>query len=373
VTEAGTQASNLASPAGAAERIAELDGVRGLAVLMVLAYHGFAYEMARASWTGLARVVVALTNFGWLGVDLFFVLSGFLITGILLRTKRRPRALRNFYGRRALRILPLYYLVLLVVLLSYDDAGAFVGLSALFLANLTPLFGVAMRYGPLWSLAVEEHFYLVWPWLVRATGRRGLALLAGAIVLGEPLLRWWGFVRGWDINYYSWFRFDGLAWGALLAVLFQRGADDRALLGKAGLLAWGGGAVLLAAGAPAGLLTRQTTVGAALVFTIAQLFFTGLLALTLALRGARWASCWRWGWLRRCGDWSYCLYLIHLLLLQAWDGLAQRCGWPIEAVFGRFGRYGLRALVAFPVAFALAALSYRYFEAPLLQWKRRFS
>ena len=152
----------------APERIPELDGLRGLAVLMVMAYHAFAYEMVREQWGGLARALVWVTNLGWLGVDLFFVLSGFLITGVLLRTRQDARYLSNFYWRRALRILPLYFFVLLVIGLFYAHAGQFVLLSALFLVNWASLFGVPLIYGPLWSLAVEEHFYLFWPWVVRA-------------------------------------------------------------------------------------------------------------------------------------------------------------------------------------------------------------
>lgn len=353
-------------------RIAELDGVRGLAVLMVMAYHGFAYEMIFKSWSGVARVVTVLTNFGWLGVDMFFVLSGFLITGILLRTKQQPRALLRFYRRRALRILPLYYAVLLVILLVYDNAGTFVLLSAFFLANVVTLFGVPFIYPPLWSLAVEEHFYLIWPWVVRAVTPAALALIAGAIVIGEPLARAAGAAQGWEVYYFSWFRFDGLAWGALLAIFYQQMQRDREKLGKLAVAGWVSATVLLLAALPFGLLTRQRLVGAALLYTIAQMFFASLMAFVLAARETRWVSVWRWRWLRRCGDWSYCLYLVHLLLLQAWDGLAQRLGWSVEAVFGPFGRYGIRALVVFPLAFLLAALSFRYFESPLLRG-RRFS
>src|SRR5437899_1551206 len=96
-------------------RIGELDGIRGIAVLMVLAFHMFSYSMLHEHWSGFARAIMLATMPGWLGVDLFFVLSGFLITGILLDTRNDDRYLRNFYARRALRILPLYYVVLLII------------------------------------------------------------------------------------------------------------------------------------------------------------------------------------------------------------------------------------------------------------------
>ena len=88
-------------------RVPELDGIRGIAVLLVLALHGFAWSMQEDTWTGFPRAIELLTRPGGLGVDLFFVLSGFLITGILLNSVGKPHYFRNFYGRRALRILPL--------------------------------------------------------------------------------------------------------------------------------------------------------------------------------------------------------------------------------------------------------------------------
>ena len=204
----------------ASERIPELDGLRGLAVLLVMAYHAFAYEMTLEPWHGLGRVLATLTNLGWLGVDLFFVLSGFLITSVLLRTHLNAEGLRSFYWRRALRILPLYFVVLLVIWLSYSGAGSFVLLSAFFLSNFVTLFGVPLIYGPLWSLAVEEHFYLVWPWVMRFVTLPRLAWLAAGIALTQPLARGVGFYYSCDIYYFTWFRLDGLAWGAFFACLF---------------------------------------------------------------------------------------------------------------------------------------------------------
>ena len=90
----------------------ELDSLRGVAILLVLFYHGFGYDYGVQGLSGIARGFVAATLTGWTGVDLFFVLSGFLITGILLDTKLRPDYYRRFYTRRALRILPIYFAVL---------------------------------------------------------------------------------------------------------------------------------------------------------------------------------------------------------------------------------------------------------------------
>ncbi len=348
----------------AVERIPELDGLRGLAVLMVMAYHAFAYEMVREQWEGFARVLVSVTNLGWLGVDLFFVLSGFLITGVLLRTRQDAQYLSNFYWRRALRILPLYFLVLLVIGLCYANAGQFVLLSTFFLANLVSLFGVPLVYGPLWSLAVEEHFYLFWPWVVRAVTPRRLTWLAAGIAFFQPLVRGLGFIAKTDIYYFTWFRLDGLAWGAWLACLFFLSDQPKQVGRNVARWAWGL-AVFLSLGAiPFGLLSRQRLIGAMLLFSVAQLFFLGLLAAALAGQGTVATGILRITWLRQCGVWSYCLYLIHLMLLQAFDWASLQNGWGARSV----SYYFLRASVALPIAFFIAHFSFQYFESPILQW-----
>src|SRR5262249_48499509 len=121
------------------DRIPELDGFRGIAILMVLMFHLFSYTMWVRSWIGLPRLVLYATKTGWEGVDLFFALSGFLITGILLDSRSDPHYFRNFYARRALLIPPLYYAVVLVIWLCYPDSGRYALLSAFYLSNLAPI------------------------------------------------------------------------------------------------------------------------------------------------------------------------------------------------------------------------------------------
>ena len=129
----------------------ELDAIRGIAVVGVLLLHGFSWQYGRLHFGTLARIFLAATQPGWIGVNLFFVLSGFLITGILLDAKGSPHYYRSFYTRRALRILPAYYSLLILLLLLGSSSFEFVGLSFLYLANVTDVFGVACGYGPLWS------------------------------------------------------------------------------------------------------------------------------------------------------------------------------------------------------------------------------
>jgi len=174
----------------------ELDTLRGAAVLLVLFFHGFYFIAGAARFHGPVRWFLLFTNMGWTGVNLFFVLSGFLITGILLDSQSHPEYYRNFYLRRALRILPAYYAVLLVVLAvgrtdltTRHVSWGFFALSLVYLSNVTMLLGVPMQYAVLWSLAVEEHFYLLWPAAVRGFSRRALPWICGCFIAGSAGLR----------------------------------------------------------------------------------------------------------------------------------------------------------------------------------------
>src|SRR5882672_10774091 len=169
-------------------RMPELDTLRGVAVLLVVFFHGFGFEFTTRGLSGVAKLLVAATLPGWAGVNLFFVLSGFLITGILLDSKWRTDYYRRFYYRRALRILPIYYAVLAVLavlprlgLIDRKASWGFLALCCIYLANFTVFFGVPMQYGVLWTLAIEEHFYLLWPALVRMLSRRKVIAAAIAI------------------------------------------------------------------------------------------------------------------------------------------------------------------------------------------------
>jgi peptidoglycan/LPS O-acetylase OafA/YrhL len=351
----------------------ELDGIRGIAVLMVLAMHCFALPMEPERWKGLPRVIELLTLPGGTGVDMFFVLSGFLITGILLDASGKPHYIRNFYGRRALRILPLYYLILLLIFLLYPKSGNFVFLSVFYLSNMVTLFGVAILYAPLWSLSVEEHFYLLWPWVVRRLSPQRLALVAIAIVVAEPIVRGIGFELGLVQSGYSWNRFDGIATGAFLAafVRFEGYTRSRLLRFSAGALA--AGIALVGGGIPLGILTRTRLLGATLQFTFCNLLYVGLIGIVLSGTIPPLTALMRSRPLRWCGDLSYCLYIIHWLILDTWNLLFGKYPLLLLAHFGRFGTLCIRAGIVCAVCFLIAELSHRYFEGPILKFKRVFA
>ena len=128
----------------------ELDVLRGVAVLGVLWFHGFRAEYGELPFRGARRVFILATQPGALGVNLFFVLSGFLITGILLDSRNRSDYYRRFYTRRALRILPAYYALLLLLAILNQASAAFLGLTCIYLSNVVSLFGVSMDHHPLW-------------------------------------------------------------------------------------------------------------------------------------------------------------------------------------------------------------------------------
>jgi peptidoglycan/LPS O-acetylase OafA/YrhL len=189
-------------------RIRQLDGLRGLAVsLVVLNHHN-------------------LLNAGWLGVDLFFVLSGYLITNILRKTKDSPTYWPQFWVKRTTRILPPLLLLLLLTYLFRFSLS--VMQAAAYAATLGDLLAYERKHyellRPLWSLAVEEHFYLLWPLAVRLLSRDKLIALLISLVIAEPIARFVAtyFIPGWEFTYFlTPFRLDGLCLGALLAVLFE--------------------------------------------------------------------------------------------------------------------------------------------------------
>jgi len=208
------------------KKIPQLDAVRGLAVLVVMVHNLDRYPSLHL-WP--------LSNNGWMGVDLFFVLSGFLITGILLDNKQKEGYFRNFYARRCLRIWPLYYSVLffmfvVVPFVRPSDAHAvFEARSApwwsylFYLQNFfVPV--ITKATGPLgvtWSLAIEEQFYLVWPLVVWLCSHIQLRRLAITVICLSPVLRFYLSMHQVDIYSNVFCRLDGLMAGALLALVVR--------------------------------------------------------------------------------------------------------------------------------------------------------
>jgi peptidoglycan/LPS O-acetylase OafA/YrhL len=284
------------------QRIRQLDGVRAVAILLVFVHHALNAKLL------------------WLGVDVFFVLSGFLITGILLDAKnyRLGDFFARFYERRARRILAPYLVFLFVTSL-------FIGISwmkhwylYILLTNFLDPLGIRhpSEFGPLWSLAVEEQFYLVWPFAVYFLNVRQLRRLCIALVLLAPVLRGTiHFALDWPIYELTPFRMDLLAFGGLICLEWRERHDRIEKWGlKIGLplIAIGlAGLVLLA---HFGYTTYgNTRVGNVLIYEMCLMIAVGTILYAL---GGKWV-----GWLKLSpmtyiGKVSYTMYLIHLLVLH---------------------------------------------------------
>ncbi len=359
-------------PAGVA-RVPELDGARGIAVIMVLLVHYFTYSMLGRSWSGLPRMVMYGTLPGWLGVDLFFCLSGFLITGILIDSRADPHYFRNFYARRALRILPLYLLVLALLGIFYRGSGSYVVLGLFMSLNLADMLGIPTLSGgiALWSLGVEEHFYLIWPWVVRYLRPATLGVVCLAICALEPFIRAAFRTPLRDVYYDSWFRFDGLAWGALIAVFVRQNGADRERALRLARLLLASAIFLFAVGVPFGLLHRVHRVGAALQFTPFEMAFASGVLTLVTLSGSRATAFFRLRPLTLWGDLSYCIYITHLMVADAVDWVYSRFA-DLHAAMGGLSFIVARAVVCTALCFAIALVSRRFFELPILGLKRYF-
>jgi peptidoglycan/LPS O-acetylase OafA/YrhL len=342
----------------------ELDSARGLAILLVLFYHGVA-QPANTILSGGGQFILAVSQYGWVGVNLFFLLSGFLITGILIDSRSRPDYFRRFYLRRALRILPALYSTLILLLAGGWISWRFLTVSVLFLANTAPLLGVPLQYGPLWSLAVEEHFYMLWPAIVRRFSPVSLILLLTAIVGITPLLRSIDFLLTGSppdfVALYTWFNLDGLALGALLAIWLRRPRFHRIQLSGIALPLLVAGTGLFV------LLLKYPLAKAAFSSTACNLASAGLLSCTLLVGTNRWSFLVNRPVLKFLGFISYGLYLIHVLAYQWAEILFSRpllalcsAGNPAAAMLLRF-------VAGSSIAIAFAYLSRRSLEETFLR------
>lgn len=360
-----------------------LDGLRGLAVAGVLACHFL------NAWPGTSpadRTAIELLGLGWAGVDLFFVLSGFLITGILVEGVGRPGWWTGFLARRALRIFPLYYLALALFglfgpALGLIDPWTFGRWGAWYWAYLGNWAYAARQVIPplshFWSLAVEEQFYLAWPLLVLVARGRRLALVCAGLVATAPALRALiVYGSGWPVG--SAFRvtpgrLDGLAMGALLAVAFRTPAG-RALLARAWPWAAAAGAVAFAGlGAPLGFDMHRAPLEI-WSHTALAVAFGGLLAGAVAGEGAgsRLARALSAPGLRTLGRLSYGLYVwhypIHVGLVRA-----LRARPAAAALLATRGGYLAYAAAGVAASLVVAWASYHLVEKRFLVLKDRLA
>ncbi len=356
----------------------ELDTIRGLAILGVLFYHGFYWARDVSRYTPWQKRFLSLMAPGQFGVNLFFVLSGFLITGILLQSRNRPNYYRRFYLRRALRILPAYYLTLFLLILFGVTSRGFLFMSLLYSSNLSPLFGIAISYPVLWSLAVEEHFYLIWPSVVRRISPTKLLWILGAILVLSPISRLLYFEHAPstymarpEFGALTWNHLDGLALGSILAILVRRREWSRQQLLRFSILLMTIAILVAVAGAPFGILSRRSAFGEAAQYVPWNFAFAGLLGMFLLIGSGPWKGLVTPSFLIFFGQISYGLYLYHLLVLLGYAWVARKTNIESLLHLNLWEQVWTRMLIAGTGAVIVAYLSRRYFEEPFLRWKDR--
>ncbi len=356
----------------------ELDAVRGVAIVGVLLYHGLYWGMDLSQFSSFERTVLTGMWLGRLGVSLFFVLSGFLITGILIDSRHQSTYYSRFYIRRALRILPAYFLTIMILLVIRYAPLRFVVLSVLYLSNLTPLFGIAVAYPVLWSLAVEEHFYFLWPLTVRRWTNKVLLGLLGFVIVFSPvsrlisfyLTRSNGFVS-YVCNDYTWNALDGLACGAALAIFLREFKPSRIAFQKALLAVLGIASIIWGIGIPFGIVTRQSPIGAALQVTPWHFVFVVFIGMCLVIGSSKYKRFVQVKWLQLLGGVSYGLYLYHLLVFALFDSFVKHS--DISLGSDPFVMLLSRFFIVSATAFAVSLFSRRWLEDRFLDLKGRLA
>ena len=351
--------------------IKSLDGVRGIAVLSVLAHHTLGTGIAAGKWPLLDRFVIQIASYGYLGVDLFFVLSGFLITTLLLLARRRPRYFSTFYSKRAFRILPPFLLVIGALWAAHAISREYALISLLFVANFYFLLHVKAD-GPFWSLAIEEQFYLVWPVLVRKLNIRSVRKLLLVIVVAVPIIRLVMAYGGHSIGYYTFTRCDGLAWGALLATesrlhrFLERPKNGIQWWLRGGVYLWIAGAVLLVGAVVVAQSALGGRWGTAAMLTACPIFFASTISFLITHRHSLATKMFSTRIICFFGDISYTFYLVHAYVM----GYYTRYFGDVEPG-SSWQLYG-RMLAVLAISTGICVVSYYYFERPVMRLRKYF-
>ncbi len=370
-----------------------LDGFRGLAILLVIIYHTTGYFPDSGVLGNFMSSAILL---GWSGVDMFFVLSGFLITSILLKAKNKTHYFKNFYMRRVLRIFPLYYLFLLFALtiptfilvgdynhqLHYEPLTPFRTLIFLLhFSNYLYALDGFQNYWLLhvWSLAVEEQFYMVWPLLVFYMSRKNLNILCLFLILAAFLFRWqlsaFPIENQIKIFQFTHCRMDGLLMGCLVALnctnksLVQFGRKYGFL--SAGML------LILILGINYNVTTSSISNGTIngfrqfslpvvqlFYFPLLSLFYTVLMIAVYLNQNNLLSRLINKEIFQYFGRLSYGIYIYHMLLL--WIFLNY---YPsVDSYVKQF----LFWILFLPLNVTLAHISMKFYERPFLNLKRYF-
>jgi peptidoglycan/LPS O-acetylase OafA/YrhL len=371
------------------QHLPALDGIRGLAVLMVFLVH---YGGGASSPNLLLRTIGLTVQAGWIGVTLFFILSGFLISGILWDSRNTPRWWTNFYARRTLRIFPLYYASLLLVWITAAFAGharsslSGLWIYVLYLQNIPLNFNAGDIGSPLWlshfwSLAVEEQFYLLWPFLLirmkTLDQARRLCIAVFFLSAAFRILAWYFLQAPVDPALPTHRVFHGaygflfsrageLAIGSYLAMCFRQPAAWARLRASAPLIFFFALAAFLASAVATHTLDLENASGFMVGLPAATIFLAALLVLSLGQgivnKFARLTP------LRWLGGISYGFYIFHVLFTPLFT-------WVVEKIAPHASHnvaLGLNFLVAGSLSILFAWLSFRFFESRFLKLRVRY-
>lgn len=363
-----------ASAGGGRKRIPQLDGVRGLAILMVLVWHY--YVCTPAPPTAINTHLKIFLSLAWTGVDLFFVLSGFLIGGILMDHREDDDYFKVFYVRRVCRIFPLYFLLLIAgaiyVKITGESASAPLPfwpypffLQSIFIATRGAL--GSFWLGGTWSLAIEEQFYLIFPFLVRVCKSRLLPHLFVIMVLLAPVCRivLWSMSHPPGLASFALLpcRMDQLALGALGAWMIRQPAMREWLEARSGwLLTY----LALSAAAFIALSLRQwallSDVMASFGHTWMGLVYLLVILLGVTSQDARVLACYKFAPLRALGKLSYFIYLFHPIVAREVYVLLRHGEPQLYSAMDC-----LATALAFGITLLLASLSWALIEKPIIE------
>jgi peptidoglycan/LPS O-acetylase OafA/YrhL len=369
-----------------------LDGLRGCMLLLVLTAHF--YFLTHGATQPVDRFIFHFRESGWFALDVFFVMSGFLITGILLDSKSRPQFFRNFYVRRFLRIFPIYYAALVAIfivlprlnIIDPSGVGDLVRAQKWYWSYLTNFLVATTREPPnsvvaytrhLWSLAVEEQYYLVWPLVVYCCSRRRLVQICLALVAAALLFRCTGVALGMHpraLYVLTFSRMDSLATGSLVAVLVRQPGWLTTLRRwswpAVGTVAAMGAVVIAVTGELSAFRPGMQSVG----YTVVAIGAAGLVIIAAtADSGTGLGRFLSHPIMTQLGTYSYATYVTHtfvyLIIQRAFPGLTRLplvggYGWPASLV-------QLAVLMAASISVGL--LSWHLFEKHFLKLKRFFA
>jgi len=355
----------------------ELDALRFFAFLMVFLHHALPHQAEFWAKLGvsasLGAVLSGIGASGAFGVSLFFVLSAYLITELLLREKELVGSLdvKSFYVRRILRIWPLYFFFLALAVgmqwfVPGQHMGWQAGLSFSALAGNWYIVFVGFPSSvifPLWSVSIEEQFYLTWPLIVRRVSQMAMVAIAvGLLVVATATRFYLGAQHRWESQIWcnTLVQLDPIAAGILMAVLLRGAAPQFSRLARVAMAV--AGVACIASGALYfGIKNDPLTTARIVLGYPAVALGCVLLLLALLREGAK-----PWRALIYLGRISYGLYVFHVLGLLISDYVVPNQG-------ANLARFGLRDLVGFAFTVAMAAISYRWLETPFLKLKERFT